>query len=141
MLSGSNYPTMEIVIPTYNVLMDKLDNYTSSNSELQEAAAVCFEKLQKYYNMTDFAPICSRQEWETEWVQFVEKQVRTVFMAYPEVEHAREDIVISSAQTEVEKDELLQHLFGHLRDKGKARQEDELSEYFATDAENCDPLR
>lgn len=60
-LSGQNYPTLSIVVPVYNILLEhletKCDNAPSASvyvesDYLQDAAKAAFAKLNKYYDIS-----------------------------------------------------------------------------------------
>jgi hypothetical protein len=59
-ISADTYPTMNLVIPAYNFLMDELEKFMdveTTDSPLYVAARLCFEKLQHYYSRIDDSPI------------------------------------------------------------------------------------
>jgi hypothetical protein len=60
-ISGEEYPTINVVIPAYNFLMDSLDNFIEqegdNESPLKRAAQLSFNKLRDYYIRTDDSPI------------------------------------------------------------------------------------
>jgi hypothetical protein len=59
-ISADSYPTMNLVIPAYNYLMDELEIFKDQearNSPLYTAANLCFDKLKEYYCKTDESPI------------------------------------------------------------------------------------
>lgn len=56
MVSASTYPTLSITVPLYNILIDHLEDTVDNNninSNIQEAAKICRDKILEYYNKTN----------------------------------------------------------------------------------------
>lgn len=58
-MSSSSYPTLSMVIPLYNALIDHTENYTCNNEDsfIKTVATKCRAKLLEYYNKTNDACI------------------------------------------------------------------------------------
>ena len=59
-MSSSSYPTLSMVIPLYNALIDHTEDYISddnNSSVIKNAATNCRTKLLEYYNKTNDACI------------------------------------------------------------------------------------
>jgi hypothetical protein len=57
-MSGSSYPTLSMVIPLYNALIDHTEDHAFNDNEeslIKTAATMCRSKLLEYYNKTNNA--------------------------------------------------------------------------------------
>ena len=58
-MSSSSYPTLSMVIPLYNALIDHIEDYVNEDKDsfIKIAATRCRAKLLEYYNKTNDACI------------------------------------------------------------------------------------
>ncbi|CAB5202546.1 unnamed protein product [Rhizophagus irregularis] len=91
------YPILSYVIPIYNILLNKLENFWDTPNRFEngkEAAINAINKLKIYYNKTDSTlyavslildprlkvEYMKDNEWETQWVDRTKKTVSELYM-------------------------------------------------------------
>ena len=52
-VSGSHYPTLSKVVGIYNLHLEKMENFTSDRTDMEQANKAAYEKLKKYYAKFD----------------------------------------------------------------------------------------
>ncbi|CAB4492734.1 unnamed protein product [Rhizophagus irregularis] len=89
-ICGETYPTLSYVIPIYNILLNKLEDFRDTPNRFEngkEAAINAINKLKIYYNKTDSTlyavslildprlkvEYMKDNEWETQWVDRTKK--------------------------------------------------------------------
>ncbi|CAB4413277.1 unnamed protein product [Rhizophagus irregularis] len=96
-ICGEAYPTLSYVIPIYNILLNKLEDFWDTSNRFEngkEAAINAINKLKIYYNKTDSTlyavslildprlkvEYMKDNEWKTQWVDRTKKTVSELYM-------------------------------------------------------------
>ncbi|CAB4495891.1 unnamed protein product [Rhizophagus irregularis] len=122
-ICGETYPTLSYVIPIYNILLNKLEDFRDTPNRFEngkEAAINAINKLKIYYNKTDSTlyavslildprlkvEYMKDNEWETQWVDRTKKTVSELYITlYAPQETQNTNIEYNSS------DEDLVHIF------------------------------
>ncbi|CAB5194151.1 unnamed protein product [Rhizophagus irregularis] len=127
-ICGEAYPTLSYVIPIYNILLNKLEDFRDTPNRFEngkEAAINAINKLKIYYNKTDLTlyavslildprlkvEYIKDNEWEIQWVDRTKKTVSELYMTlYAPQETQNTNIEYNSSD-----EDLVSHIFKRRR--------------------------
>ncbi|CAB5383608.1 unnamed protein product [Rhizophagus irregularis] len=118
-ICGEAYPTLSYVIPIYNILLNKLEDFRDTPNRFEngkEVAINAINKLKIYYNKTDSTlyavslildprlkvEYMKNNEWETQWVDRTKKTVSELYiMLYTPQETQNTNIKYNSSDEDL----------------------------------------
>jgi hAT family C-terminal dimerisation region len=144
--ASQSYATIPLAIPTYNVLMDAIEDFGSQKNKQEFLPDICrgadaaMDKLKKYYSKTDDSPIYAvatalnprmkfvwwaRQKWEQHFRDQAESTVRKVWST--SYQHDTSD----DATQELPPDEAITDDEADIYGDAQAPETNELEEYIS----------
>ncbi|CAB5193101.1 unnamed protein product [Rhizophagus irregularis] len=150
-ICGEAYPTLSYVIPIYNILLNKLEDFRDTPNRFEngkEAAINAINKLKIYYNKTDSTlyavslildprlkvEYMKDNEWETQWVDRTKKTVSELYMTlYAPQETQNTNIEYNSSDED---------LVSHISKRRRIESVSEFDRYFNANRAQalCDTL-